>query len=849
MNHSSKTVNDLNKEASIGNYKRIESIFDSNNCFNKSEIDEAFRCCIRNYKKNSNESYLKCIKLFLGKIQDINFQNSKYDNTTILMYSIDEGQDAVTDIIISCSKDKLNINLKDNNENNTIFHLIKNDKFSQKTQSDFIKDLILNDFNLKSKNNKNETIESILKSKGREILLDVIKNKINENKFNQNKLTNLYNENKYDELIELMKKYEQNEKQEIINKNSIKFNKLYIELKIIIESGGFNKGITNNLIKNDKSVNSILDSKVINDYQCEIMNILRKETFNKGGGDGEGGGYGICLIINKMIMLYQIDHYYDLFSLMKNVEKNEFFNKNAYFVLYKFFILFDMMIERNYYTKALGIFKNLKYKLEGINIDSDENNDNNKNNNDRKENNKTKKSNKVIIPKDIPFDFKNLNNILSMYKIHMNSFIINSTNSNENTSNFYTKSIKELKNIKFIENQQINIDAYKNLQKYLIIKLNYLNTSSKNSKNKISYKFLSDNNLNINFSSIKNNKIELELNKIYYYNYQGIISLNNGNHNLASYFFMRCLQLISKKNQIQLIKRNHFYPSVVFNLALSFFFSKKYVSAIKYLFFLINYSNNKSKFFMKYKYIYYRLGLSQLELLLREDKNINMLYNSFINKKFILKTKKNSFNEKMIKLTEVIETFKKTFILIKNNQNDKIYFSTLLNLAFCLIINENYLEAIYYLKKNKSDNLEQLKIIKCYLMQCYIYLGKIDKAQSISKEIVFNEKVSCQEGKFYERLNEKLISVNGFKISMLINFIKMCIENENIKELEKYLFVILDCINLNISLDDKGIITNEEIPSFIINVFVYYYLLIDRKDLAINILKTRKIKEINFIGK
>ena len=62
-------------------------------------------------------------------------------------------------------------------------------------------------------------------------------------------------------------------------------------------------------------------------------------------------------------------------------------------------------------------------------------------------------------------------------------------------------------------------------------------------------------------------------------------------------------------------------------------------------------------------------------------------------------------------------------------------------------------------------------------------------------------------------------------------------------------FVILDCINLNISLDDKGIITNEEIPSFIINVFVYYYLFIGRKDLAINILKIIKIKEINFIGK
>ena len=847
MNHE-KVVLDLKKEASSGNHKRIKTIFDSNR-FNQSEIDEAFRFCIRNYNKNLKDSYVNCIKIFLNKIQDINFQNSNYNNTTILMYSIDESQETATDMIISCYKEDLDINLKDDNQNNTIFHLIKNDKFSSKIQSDFIKDLILNDFNLNTKNNKNETIISILTSKKRECLYEEIKNKINENKFNQNKLTNLYNENKYEELIELMNKYEQNEKQEIINKNSLKFNKLYIELKIIINSEGLHKGIADNLIKNDKSVNSMLESKVINDYQCKILNILRKETFDKGGGDGEGGGYGVCLIINKMIMLYQIDHYYDLFSLMKNVEKNNFFNSNIYFILYKFFILFDMMIERNYYTKALGIFNNLKYKLKDINVDLEENRDNSNKNNDKKENNKPKKNNKIIIPKDIPFDLKNLNNILNMYKTHVNSFIINSTNSNENTSSFYTKSIKELKNIKFVENQQINVDNYKNLQKYLIIKLNYLNATSKNTKNKINYKFLSDNNLNINFSSIKNNKIELELNKIYYYNYQGIISLNNNNYNLASYFFMKCLQLIAKKNEIQLIKRNHFYPSILFNLALSFFFSKKYVKTMKHLYFLINYSNNKSKFFANYKYIYYRLGLSQLELLLKEDKNINMLYNSFVNKKFILKTKKNSFNEKMIKLTEVIEAFKKTFILIKNNHNDKIYFSTLLNLTFCLIINENYLEAIYYLKKNKSENSEHLKIIKCYLMQCYIYLGKIEQARNISKEMILNEKYNNQDKKFYERLNERLITINGFKMSILINFIKLCVESGNIKELEKYLFVILDCINLNISLDDKGIITNEEIPSFIINVFVYYYLLIDRKDLAINILKTRKIKEINFIGK
>ena len=101
------------------------------------------------------------------------------------------------------------------------------------------------------------------------------------------------------------------------------------------------------------------------------------------------------------------------------------------------------------------------------------------------------------------------------------------------------------------------------------------------------------------------------------------------------------------------------------------------------------------------------------------------------------------------------------------------------------------------------------------------------------------------EIKYYERLNSTLVSVKGLKLSMLINLIKLCVMNKKIKEMQKYLLSIMDTINFNISVDEKGkIITNEEMPSYIINVFVYYYLLINRKDLALDILKNRKIKEI-----
>ena len=98
---------------------------------------------------------------------------------------------------------------------------------------------------------------------------------------------------------------------------------------------------------------------------------------------------------------------------------------------------------------------------------------------------------------------------------------------------------------------------------------------------------------------------------------------------------------------------------------------------------------------------------------------------------------------------------------------------------------------------------------------------------------------------FFEKLNARLVKIKGFKISVLVDMIKLCIEKKKIKEMQKYLMALLDSINLDISFCEQGKINvNEEIPTYIINVFVYYYLVINRKDLALDIIKKRKIKEI-----
>ena len=819
----------LNEEASHGNFQRIEKIFEKFN-FTQKEIDEAFRECIRGSKKIQKESYKNCINLFIKKTEQINYRNSKFNNTTILMYSIDESNDTATDLIISCSRDDLDMNLTDFSGENTLFHLVNNKDFSIKTKSDFIKDLTLSNYNIYSKNNKNETLFDILQNKECMELLEEIKNKIEENKFDQNKLTLMYNKKNYEDLYTLIEKYEKDDKQRIrISSNSIKYNKL----KLVINS-------LNIKSKNLKfqPIPFLLENKEI---LYQIMDILKQVVFDEGGGNNNNK-FSLCLILNKMIMYYQIDYYNGFISLnntIKNMD-NFFFNNNILFNLYKYFINIDMMIQRGYYTNAnyeLNILKN-KINSEPNLIVNLKNYISNKN------------KSYIILPNDINFDLKNIKTLLNLYQIFINSFFC------EKNNNKYTSLIKELKNIKIEDKEKEkskekekdnnclvnNNNNMRSFQKYLLLRLNYWNCVTKNPNGKISYKI----NDNLCILNIEGNRADNEFNKIYYYHYQGIISLKNGNYNISSYFFLKCLQIILQNTSTQLVKRNHFYPTILFNLALSYFYSKKYKNTIKYLYFLLNYSNNKSKFFINYKYIYYRLGLSNLELLLSENKNINLLYNSYINNKFILKTyQKSSFNEKI----DIIEYFKKTFILIKNNPNDPIYFSTLINLVFCYIIKGNYIEAIFYLKLNKSKDIMHKNIIRSYLIQCYIYLNKINLAEKISEEFLKDEKYFKDNNnpdlKFFERLNSRLVTVKGFKLNYLLNMLKISAANKNFKEMHKNLVYILDSFNINISLDDQGKMdTNEEMPSYIINVFVYYYLLINRKDLALDVLKKRRVKEI-----
>ncbi len=234
---------------------------------------------------------------------------------------------------------------------------------------------------------------------------------------------------------------------------------------------------------------------------------------------------------------------------------------------------------------------------------------------------------------------------------------------------------------------------------------------------------------------------------------------------------------------------------------------------------------------------------------MRDIKNCFILNNINASSSFNLEKDENdesSLIKQDLISNDIIDNFKKVLLLIGNKYDDKIYLNTIFNLIFCLLINENYSEAIFYLRNIKAETTKiQKYIINSYLLQCYIFTGNLKHAQKISEILITEKDLDNFNDKFYQKISNKIIPFANFKVSVYINMIKMCILNGKKEEIDGYLIHLLGYCNLDISYNNQGGINSvEEIPPFIINVFVYYYLNINRRDLAINILKTKKIKQI-----
>ena len=265
----------------------------------------------------------------------------------------------------------------------------------------------------------------------------------------------------------------------------------------------------------------------------------------------------------------------------------------------------------------------------------------------------------------------------------------------------------------------LDITQY-NCSKLLFLFYSFLNIhliyySSHFSQNKINYKLEKLLNLSNNNSTSSTFFEEDELTKIYYYNSYGILNLKNSNYSLAAFYFLKCLELIRKKTPQQIIKRKHYYPKVAFNLGLSYFYMKKYEQSIKIFKFLIK-EKHKS-FISTNRYIFFRLALAEIELWYSKNKNqINCI-----------------INEDVIEYLMII-------LRLSQDKKDDIYYQSYLNLLFTLITNKHYTQAIFILENIKlQPKKEHEYLLENYLIQCYIMLGRFDKANNIAENIILDQ--------------------------------------------------------------------------------------------------------------
>jgi tetratricopeptide (TPR) repeat protein len=170
-----------------------------------------------------------------------------------------------------------------------------------------------------------------------------------------------------------------------------------------------------------------------------------------------------------------------------------------------------------------------------------------------------------------------------------------------------------------------------------------------------------------------------------------------------------------------------------------------------------------------------------------------------------------------------------------NIQYNDIYGLAYLNLAFCLIRNENYAESIEVIEefRENNQNLNKYKfILDNYSIEAYLKLGEFEKALNILSKENFSYENIDTKGAFFSNSNHQVYNEITYRLALFINLIKINILNNNAQDAEKYIRSILNLLNYP---------TEKELPPYVINIIIFYFLSIGKNEQAVQVIKYRKI--------
>ena len=168
-----------------------------------------------------------------------------------------------------------------------------------------------------------------------------------------------------------------------------------------------------------------------------------------------------------------------------------------------------------------------------------------------------------------------------------------------------------------------------------------------------------------------------------------------------------------------------------------------------------------------------------------------------------------------------------------NMQYNDIHELAYLNLIFCLIRNENYVEAIEIIEEFRERRPDKYKfVLDNYSIEAYLKLGEFNKALNIlSKENFSYENIDAK-GAFFSNSNHQVYNEVTYRLALYINLIKINILNNNAQDAEKYINSILSLLNYP---------AEKELPPYVINIIIFYFLSIGKNEQAVHIIKYRTI--------
>ena len=114
----------------------------------------------------------------------------------------------------------------------------------------------------------------------------------------------------------------------------------------------------------------------------------------------------------------------------------------------------------------------------------------------------------------------------------------------------------------------------------------------------------------------------------------------------------------------------------------------------------------------------------------------------------------------------------------------------------------------------------------------YLKLGDFEKALIIlSKENFSYENIDAK-GAFFSNSNHQVYNEVTYRLALFINLIKINILNNNAQEAEKYIKSMLTLLNYS---------AEKELPPYVINIIIFYFLSIGKNEQAVQVIKYRKI--------